>query len=661
MIFATAGHVDHGKTTLIHALTGQDTDRLAEEKRRGLTIDLGFAWSRTESGHWLGFVDVPGHEKFIRNMVAGVAAVDAVMLVIAADDGPMPQTREHLAILDLLGVETGLVALTRADRVGASRLAEVTEEIRELLADTGLATAPVFPVSGLTGEGLPPLKAWLAEQAIVDHQKASSLAAGTRFVVDRSFSVPGRGCVVTGTLIAGTLSREDALRVAPTGHPIRVRGLEAHGETVENLGAGQRCAINLAGNVSADNIHRGDWLVTPWLHRPTDRLDVGLALLPETRLHRGTFQAHLGAAVRSARVVVLDEGQGDRPMLAQLMLEQPVQACVGDRLILRDPALNRTIGGGEVVDPFGEGRGRSAEKRVQLLRILLESRAFATVHSETDGPRARLQASLEAYPEGVDVDRLAAAENLPQERLETVLADLEPVIVQTATGPVGFAPGRWAALQTRVLEQLDQWHQNHPDQIGPTEPELTRLPGIRLQQELRHELLHPLLATGAIARNGFRFHRPGHQPELTEADQRLLGQVMAELEGTGLKPPIVGEMAEALGLERESMLTFLERMHRLGFLVAVAPNRFYRPETVTELAAIAVELAESSPTGAFDARAYRDRSGIGRRLTVSVLEYLDRAGVTAFINEERRLQPAYRRRVAVTLSTPSEKGYTARP
>jgi selenocysteine-specific elongation factor len=447
--------------------------------------------------------------------------------------------------------------------------------------------------------------------------------------------------------------------VSPAGRPIRVRGLEAHGETVESVVAGQRCAINLAGDVSADNIQRGDWLVTHWLHRPTDRLDVGLALLPETRLHRGTFQVHLGAAVRSARVVVLGEGQGDRPMLAQLMLEQPVQACVGDRLILRDPALNRTIGGGQVVDPFGPGRGRSTANRVQLLRTLMGRQAPATTRSENEGPMTRLQAWLVASPQGVHLDPFAAAENLPDERLDSVLARLEPVIIRTATGPVGFAREHWAALQTRVLGRLDQWHENHPEQIGPTEPELTRLPGIRLQQEPRHGLLDQLLTAGEVARNGFRFYRPGHQPKLAETDQRLLDQVMTELEGTGLKPPIVGELAEALGLEREALLAFLQRMHGLGFLVAVAPNRFYRPEAVTELADIAVELAESSPTGAFDARAYRDRSGIGRRLTVSVLEYLDRAGVTAFINDERRLQPAYSQRQAVTLSSNEENSYTA--
>ncbi len=650
MIVATAGHVDHGKTTLIRVLTGQDTDRLAEEKRRGLTIDLGFAWTRTEQGHWLGFVDVPGHEKFIRNMVAGVTAVDAVLLVVAADDGPMPQTREHLAILDLLGVNSGAVALTRADRVDQARLTGAREETRQLLAGTGLAEAPVYAVSGTTGEGTAALAGWLADRAANNGaQTPAAWAAGARLVVDRSFSVRGSGCVVTGTVIAGTLCREDILMVSPAGGRVRVRGLQIHGEPVERVGAGQRCALNLAGDLTREQIHRGDWLVAPELHQPTDRLDVTLTLLPDVSLHRGTFQVHLGAAVRSCRVVVLDPGtEAEEPALVQLMLDQPVQGCTGDRFILRDPALNHTVGGGRVVDPPGMGRGRSASGRIALLRSL------ATI---TD-PATQLDAWLVAHPEGVNLDRFGQAINLPRDGLDKLVTGQQRAIVETGAGRIGFARTQWDQLQVGLLDRLDQWHREYPDRIGPTEPELTRLPDLRLDPEVRHALLQALLTTGVIVRNGFRFHRPEHRLRLGEADQVLLELVMEQLEGTSLKPPIVGELAEALGQERDAMLAFLERMHRLGVLVAVAPNRFYRPETVDELTGIAVALAGESPTGAFDARAYRDRSGIGRRLTVSVLEYLDRAGVTAFINDERRLQPGYHQQVAVTRSN-HKKGYTA--
>lgn len=649
MIIATAGHVDHGKTTLVRALTGEDTDSLAEEKRRGLTIDLGFAWTRTEQGHWLGFVDVPGHEKFIRNMVAGVAAVDAVMLVVAADDGPMPQTREHLAILDLLGVSEGIVVLTRADRVDGRRLEEVRAEVAQMLADTGLAEAPVFPVSGITGEGVPALSEWLASRAMDHEQKPEPPAAGVRLVVDRSFSIKGSGCVVTGTLIDGPLSREDATMISPVGIPVRVRALQVHGESVDRVRAGQRCAVNLAGDIIRDSVQRGDWLVAPWLHQPTDRLDVALTLLSEARLHRGTFQVHIGAAARSVRVVMLAPATPDAPALAQLMLEHPVQACAGDRLILRDPALNRTVGGGQVVDPFGLRRGRSADSRTGLLAALSASRDAT----------GRLNARLQAQSQGVDLTQFARANNLTDDRLDELLGRLRPMVVRAGSLRLALAADHWTRWQSRLLERLDKWHQDCPEQIGPTEAELTRLTGPQLDQQVRHRLLQALIDQGGLTRSGFRFRRPDHRPRLEPTDQALLERVLAQLEGTGLKPPIAGELAEALGLSRDDMLAFLERMDHLGQLVAVAPNRFYRPETVTELAAIAVELAESSPTGAFDARAYRDRSGIGRRLTVSVLEYLDRAGVTAFINEERRLQPAYRQRKAAPVSSDDEKGYTA--
>lgn len=639
MIIATAGHVDHGKTTLIQALTGEDTDRLAEEKRRGLTIDLGFAWTRTRQGHWLGFVDVPGHEKFIRNMVAGVSAVDAVMLVVAADDGPMPQTREHLAILDLLGVSRGLVALTRTDRVDSRRLAAARADVAELLAPTALAGAPVFPVSGVSGEGMPALLTWLSEQAeqIARRRQPSDSAqnAGTRLVVDRSFSVKGSGCVVTGTLLSGRLNREDDLMLSPAGLPARVRGLQIHGESVARVNAGQRCAVNLAGDLRQSDVHRGDWLVGPWLHHPADRLDVALTLLPEVRLHRGSFQVHIGTAVRSAKVVLLAPASDEAPALAQLMLSQPVQACAGDRWILRDPALNRTVGGGQVIDPSGWRRGRSGASRTDLLRQL----------AGADSAVRRFDILLAAGPGGVLLEPFARASNLPEDSLDDLLASRRPVVLSGHSGRRAVAADRWRDLQQHLLLRLGRWHEEYPDRIGPAETELTGMPGLRLDPELRHGLLRALQDEGEVTRNGFRFHRPGHRPVLAQQDQALLDRVIAQIQGTGLKPPIVGELAEALGLERQEMLAFLERMHRRGVLVAVAPNRFYTPATATELADIAVELARASPTGAFDARAYNERTGIGRRLTVSVLEYLDRAGVTAFINNERRLQPAYRRQI----------------
>lgn len=640
MIIATAGHVDHGKTTLIRALTGQDTDSQAEEKHRGLSIDLGFAWSQTEQGHWLGFIDVPGHEKFIRNMVAGVAAIDAVMLVIAADDGPMPQTREHLAILDLLVVRKGVVVLSRIDRADLARQKTVRDEIQQLLAETRLANAPLFPVSGMTGQGIPELKAWLTNQVAAVSQSREVPLGGTRFSVDRSFPVAGRGCVVTGTLIAGQLHGDDALILSPVGGRARVRGLEIHGDEVSRVTSGQRCAINLVGDIHHADIRRGDWLVAPWLNRPTKRLDVSLDLLPGSRVHRGIFQVHLGAAVRTGRIVALQAEQNRGGGLAQIVLDNPVHACVRDRILIRDPAVNQTVGGGEILDPFAPSRGRASPERTELLQML---RTAGSGADSVDSAVERMAAWLTTYPAGVDLNQFASAENQPDDRLQQLLARLDVIIMNTSSGPVAVAAGHWQLVKKRTVDRLNEWHRDYPDQAGPAESDLFRAPGIRLAPEIGHRLLRELLSEGLVVRHGFRYRRPEHQPVLTAPDQRRLSQVLAELEGTGLKPPIAGELAEALGLERDAMLEFLQRMHQLGFLVAVAPNRFYQPETVTRLAALAVELAEQSPTGAFDARAYRDRAGIGRRLTVSVLEFLDRAGVTTFNNDERRLQPAYRR------------------
>lgn len=636
MIIATAGHVDHGKTTLIRALTGTDTDRQAEEKRRGLSIDLGFAWADTGTTAPLGFVDVPGHERFLRNMLAGVAAVDFVLLVVAADDGPMPQTLEHLAILDLLGTPRGAVAITRCDRVTPARIDAVSAEIRDLLAPTCLREAALFPVSGPSGEGVP---------ALLEHlrQAAATTAPGPagghfRLSIDRCFTVRGSGCVVTGTVLSGQCHSGDRLLLAPTGDAARVRGIEVHGVAASGVRAGERCALNLAGDLETDSIRRGDWLVAPELKACCDRLDVSLRLLQaDAALPRGQIQLHLGAAVRNGRVVTLGPADtGDGAMLVQVVLDAPVHSVCTDRVILRDPAANRTLGGGPVVDPLAPRRGRSSPPRVTLLRQLARAGSV----------RGALEAMLATSPTGVELDPFARRYNLLPEELEAELRAADVKSLPLAGGRRGLPPAQVTGLCRQLLAAVVAWHDQHPDSLGPTGPELARLPGLRLSPGLRspglcHALLDRLLAQGELARSGFSVHRRGHRPRLKAPDQALLDRITGLLEEAGLRPPIVGDLALDLGLDKAELLVFLERAHHLGLLVRVAPNRYFLPPTLTRLARIAVELAGESPRGSFDARQYRDRSGIGRNLTIQVLEYLDRAGVTAFINEERRIQPGY--------------------
>ena len=383
MIIGTAGQIDHGKTALVKALTGVDGDRLKEEKARGITIDLGFAYLPIENGPTLGFIDVPGHERFVHTMLAGASGIDFALLVVAADDGMKPQTLEHLAITDLLGIERGLVALTKADLVSAERLTEVTAEIAQAIAGTALAGAKILPVSAITGLGIDRLRGALvdAAQTTVDR----SMQARFRLAVDRVFTLSGVGVVVTGTVLTGSVQVGDQVLISPSGLSARVRSLHAQNRPADTGRAGDRCALNLAGDhISKESIHRGDVVLDPELHAPTDRIDARLRLLPsETKPLRQWFpvRLHHGAAEVGARVVLLGDEQ-IRPGAGtdvQLVLDRPIAAAIPDRYVIRDTSAQRTIGGGRLIDLRPPARRRRTPERQtqrEALALLDPSAAF---------------------------------------------------------------------------------------------------------------------------------------------------------------------------------------------------------------------------------------------------------------------------------------------
>ena len=465
MIVATAGHVNHGKTALVAALTGIDTDRLPEEKRRGLTIDLGFAHHALPDGRIASFVDVPGHERFVRNMLAGVTAIDAALFVVAADDGPKPQTLEHLAILDLLGVSHGLVALTKADRVPPERLEEVEGAIATILADTSLAGVHVVPVSSLTGAGIPALREALS--ALAAGIAARPAAGHFRLAIDRAFLVQGTGLVVTGSVFSGRVATGDRLLLSPPGTEVRVRGIHADNQTAENAVAGQRCALNLAGTgVRKQDIRRGDWVLAEGAHAPTARIDARIRVLAgEARAlaHWTPAHLHLGAADTTCRIAVLGAKAippgGD--CLAQLVLDRPLGALYGDRLILRDQAARRTIAGGHVVDPFPPRRGRARPERLGRLTAL-----------EQPDAQACLQSLLDLDSGGLDLDGFARARNLEAAEAEALWSRVPMVRIPGAEPATGFSPESWAALRARVVEALADWHARTPEAMGPGEDEV---------------------------------------------------------------------------------------------------------------------------------------------------------------------------------------------
>src|SRR4051812_44737126 len=395
MIVATAGHIDHGKTLLVRTLTGVDTDRLPEEKARGISIDLGFAYLPLPGGELIGFVDVPGHERFIRNMLAGVCGIDFALLVVAADDGVMPQTVEHLHILDLLHVKRGAAVITKIDRVDAARVGEVEREVRALLEGTGLSGAPILPVSAYAGIGVSDIKALLTAEAT----RASSRrieGEQLRYAIDRTFSVSGSGTVVTGTVFSGAVKPGDRLVVSPAGLEVRVRGIQIQGKPAERAVAGQRCALNLTG-ADLDSVRRGDWVLAPEIHKPTQRIDARVSVLrsEEHSLEHWTpVHLHLATSDVTARVATR-RGVSVAPgvdAIVQLVLDQPIGALRGDRFILRDQSATRTIGGGFVLDPFAPATRRSAPLR------LAELAAF-----EHDTPEDALAALLAASERPIDL------------------------------------------------------------------------------------------------------------------------------------------------------------------------------------------------------------------------------------------------------------------
>lgn len=639
MIITTAGHVDHGKTTLIKALTGKDTDQLAEEQRRGLTIDLGFAWLHDPEVGSMGFVDVPGHARFIRTMLAGLAGVDAVLLVIAADAGPMPQTHEHLALLDLLGIHRGIVVMSRADRADAQQQADCRLAIKALTQHSPLADAQVIAVDSVSNTGLDELLT--AIRALATSVPVSTPAGHPRFLIDRRFTVSGAGCVVTGTLLDGQLNvdQHTPLQLAPANRTVRLRGIQIDGQAVPDIVSGQRAALNLTGELDSEHPQRGDWLLAAESIQLSQRLDVHLRILPDKSIHRGTLQILTGATAVSGRLVWLEAPVGEKASaaqkqpvgLAQLLLDKPVHVIAGDAVIVREPAANITLAGGRVLDPQGRQRGRGKPEALARLR------ALSKVSSAADALAVELN-----HQQEMNLSAFAGRWNLTASELDELLAQQSVVRL----GQQGLSHARYAAAQAMILQRVQESHDEHPEHLGIHPQGLLRAAETALCRKTVSLLVDQLVAENRLRRHGVVLALPDHQAVLPVQDQALYLRVREALASAGLRPPIVGELGALLGLERDVMLAVMHRLQGWGYVLPVAPNRFYLPEQLDDLAAVAQTLCEQSPDGGFSAADYRDRSDIGRNLTIKVLEYLDRAGVTVYRDERRFMRPGWRRAIA---------------
>jgi selenocysteine-specific elongation factor len=631
MIIGTAGHIDHGKTSLVRALTGVETDRLKEEKARGISIDLGFAYLPAPDGSVLGFVDVPGHEKFIHNMLAGATGIDFVMLVVAADDGIKPQTLEHLAIIDLLGIERGVVALTKADLAAPPWQAKVSADIADLLKTTKLTDAPIIPVSMVSGDGISELREHLFDAVHTIRARAAS--GRFRLAVDRSFTLTGVGTIVTGTILSGAVSNGDRVMISPAGLTARVRSIHAQNQPSARGVAGQRCALNLAGDgISKDAISRGDMVLDAELHAPTNRIDVELRLLgsePKPVTQWMPVRLFHASADTGARLVLLEDtpiapGQAG---LVQLVLDQPIAAAAGDRFVLRDTTSQRTIGGGTFLDLRAPARKRRTPERLAQLQA----------HRIGD-PEAALAMMLEIAPRLVELSSFARDRALSAAQIQEIIERLSIVVSQTAGGTFAMSAPVWLELKRTLLSKLQGFHADNPD-----------LPGIgleRLRLQLEPRLPAPALLSVLqgpvrskdIALDGAWVRLASHEVRLTDDDERLWAAIAPMLGGAErFRPPRVRDIATLQGLRETDMRRLLKLLGRMGRVDEVALDHFFLRATVSEMVGIIVDLSQTQPAGQFIASQFRDRLDNGRKVAIQILEFFDRHGVTLRRGDLRRI------------------------
>ena len=631
MIIATAGHVDHGKTELIKALTGTDTDRLPEEKARGLSIDLGFAYQSLPDNTALGFVDVPGHEKFIRNMLTGVGGIDLGLLVVAADDGVMPQTREHVAILDLLGIDQRVVAITKIDRVDDDRILEVQDQVETLLGHAGHEDIAVYPLCAPDNEGVDALRNALVKRAQGVNDRPAD--GHFRMAIDRVFTLKGVGLVVTGMVFAGAAGIDDSLVVSSDGSPVRVRGIRAHNEVSERAQAGERCAINIVGRgVREGSLKRGNWLMHSSLYAPTRRIDVDLRVLnsePRSLKHWTPTHLHIAADHLAARVAVLCGGAiaaGERG-LVQLVLEQDAFVVHGDRFVLRDQSAQRTIAGGHVIDPFSPKRGRARPARIAALQAI-----------NRRDPGEVLAALTGISEVGVPLTAFSISHNLPVPQTDAIIESLALKRVGRQQQEWIFSATQWQNLLDRIENGVGLFHQTRPELPGPSLRDIQLALKPHVETPILEEAIGVLVNEKRLGGRGTRFHLPSHTIHVSEHDRQLWARAASSLAPDSGSPLSLHQAAEALSIDKKVLETSLKNAVKISEMVLVANNRYLPTSYMARLGYAAEALAESTAGGCFTVAEFVDHSKTGRNFAIELLEYFDRLGFTERSGNNRQIR-----------------------
>jgi selenocysteine-specific elongation factor len=631
LILGTAGHIDHGKTALVRALTGIDTDRLKEEKERGITIELGFAHLTLPSGERLGIVDVPGHEKFVRHMVAGAGGIDLVALIVAADESIMPQTREHMQILGLLGIGSGLVVITKIDMVEPEMVELVKEEVRDFVRGTFLEDCPIVAVSSVTGRGIDTLISTLDE--MVGSLEGMGRSGIFRLPIDRVFTMKGFGTVVTGTLMSGGVRVGEEVAIMPRGSTARVRGIQVHGKPENEATAGTRTAVNLSG-VETDDITRGNVLVSPGSIEPSYMIDARLLYLPENTRNlenREQVKFYLGTSEIVGNVVILDSDEmvPGREGFVQIRLTEPAVTLPGDRFVVRLLSPAATIGGGEVLNAVARKHKRFREEVIQDVSTLAlgkqEERAVVFLK--------------DAGYAGVTAEHLSRRMGIGNDAAAQILKKLES---DGAAVTFDKEKNRWIEEKAyrRLLglaqERVAQHHEKNPTEPGINKEELFGKLPWGVDGRLGARLLSDLTAGRLVTVSGDRVALFGREVRLVSRDEELVKKALSAIVTGKLSPPATGELAEALSVKEADIKKLLGMSAREGRIVRVKENLFFDHEVIVDLRQRLVSHLREA--GEITTQQFKDLTGASRKYTIPLLEYFDSERVTLRVGEVRKLR-----------------------
>lgn len=630
IIMGTAGHIDHGKTTLIKALSGIDCDRLKDEKKRGITIELGFAYLDLQEKERLGIIDVPGHEKFVKNMVAGAAGIDFVLLTVAADEGIMPQTREHVEICSLLGIKNGLVAITKTDMVDPDLLELATEEVRDFLFGSFLEQAGIFPVSSHTGAGI-------LELLIAIKEKVAGLSATQgsdlfRLPIDRVFTMRGYGTVITGTLVSGTITTGETIRIYPTDQKSKIRGLQVHGQSVEKALSGQRTAVNLTG-LEVGDLERGQCLARPGTLFPWNLWDVELTALPtapKPLKHRKELHFHHSSREVLARVYLLDRDQLEPGETgpAQIRFPQAMVGCYGDRFVLRSFSPLRTVGGGTLVNPLGHKTKRFSDQ-VRIIMGLNQSDLSSLI-------RAQLEL---AGIQGLDMSRLQVLTGQPLKQIQKGLQELgssQQAFLFDKEEQHYVAGREVRDLTQNLLDHVQAFHQKNPMKSGISKGMLNSGWGKNIPAKLVHFILEKSLKSKQLAADNDSIRLPEHTISMAKDQSKIKEELLKTYVQAGLTPPNLNSILESLNTTKKEALPVLDLLIKEGQLVRLNDNLYFSNQAIQrikeQVLAFFSKHSELSPTD------FKELSGLSRKFSIPLLEHLDKQKITMRVGDVRQLR-----------------------